>query len=137
MTTTSPMFGTDEILWYDNGKWGQAGYAIANPNGKVWTNNTVIYQFHELVGRNMFELMHRADVRFYAPPHKQFWFELHQLIVTRASGWPIGSGCRTIPTAWSCSTPARLRRSFWPGRFRFLASAYGSPTFASTRSSHC
>ncbi len=35
---------------------------IANPNGKAWTNNTVIYQFHELVGRNMFELMHRADV---------------------------------------------------------------------------
>ncbi len=39
-TTTSVTFGTDEILWYDNGKWGDAGYAIANPNGKIWTNNS-------------------------------------------------------------------------------------------------
>ena len=82
MTTTSLQFGTDEILWYDNGKWGETGYAIANPNGKIWTNNSVIFGFHSLVGRNMFELMHRSDVRFYGPPHKQFWFELHQLIVT-------------------------------------------------------
>jgi hypothetical protein len=69
-------------LWYDNGKWGQVGYAIANPNGKTWTNNAVIYQFHNLVGRNLFELMHRSDVRFYKPPHKQYWYDLHQLIVT-------------------------------------------------------
>ncbi len=41
MTTTTPQFGTDEILWYDNGRWGQCGYAIANPNGKAWTNNSV------------------------------------------------------------------------------------------------
>ncbi len=48
----------------------------------MWTNNSVIFQFHSLVGRNMFELMHRTDVRFYGAPHKQFWFDLHQLIVT-------------------------------------------------------
>ncbi len=39
MTNAAPMFSTDEILWYDNGKWGQCGYALANPNGKTWTNN--------------------------------------------------------------------------------------------------
>ena len=39
MTTDAPMFSTEEILWYDNGRWGEAGYAIANPNGKTWTNN--------------------------------------------------------------------------------------------------
>ena len=82
MNTDTPTFGTDEILWYDNGRWGEVGYAVANPAGKIWTNNSVIYGFHSLVGRNMFELMHRADVRFYRPPHKQFWFDLHQLIVT-------------------------------------------------------
>ncbi len=60
MSTAQPMFGTDEILWYDNGKWGQVGYAVANPNGKIWTNNSVIFQFHSLIGRNMFELMHRT-----------------------------------------------------------------------------
>lgn len=39
MSTAQPMFATDEILWYDNGKWGEVGYAIANPSGKIWTNN--------------------------------------------------------------------------------------------------
>jgi hypothetical protein len=30
----------------------------------------------------LFELLHRTDVRFYGAPHKQFWYDLHQLIVT-------------------------------------------------------
>lgn len=77
-----PTFDTDEILWYDNGKWGQAGYALPNPAGKTWTNNTVIYQLVQLIGRNMFELCHKPDVKFYSAPHKQFWYELHQLLVT-------------------------------------------------------
>jgi len=42
MNTVQPMFATDEILWYDNGRWGQCGYAIANPNGKTWTSNSFI-----------------------------------------------------------------------------------------------
>ena len=33
------------------------------------------------VGRNMFEIMHRPDVRFYAAPQKQFWFDLHQMLI--------------------------------------------------------
>jgi hypothetical protein len=82
MPNTTPQFGTDEILWYDNGKWGDAGYAIPNPGGKTWTNNSAIFMIHELVGRVMFELLHQQSVRFFVPPHKQFWFELHQMIVT-------------------------------------------------------
>jgi len=77
-----PEFDTDEPLWYDNGKWGRGGYACPNPGGKTWTNNSVIKQFVDLVGRNMFELSHREDVKFYAPPHFQFWFDLHQMIIT-------------------------------------------------------
>lgn len=85
MTTNAspfPTFDTDEILWYDNGKWGQAGYAVPNPGGKTWTNNTVIKQVFELVGRNLFELAHRPDCKFYVAPNKQFWYDLHQLLVT-------------------------------------------------------
>ncbi len=84
MTTAAkaPQFDTDEILWYDNGKFGNAGYAIPNPGGKTWTNNSVIFQIVQLVGRNLFELTHREDVKFYGAPHKQFWFDLHQLIIT-------------------------------------------------------
>lgn len=77
-----PKFDTDEILWYNNGKWGSAGYAIPNPAGKTWTNNSVVYAWTLGLGRMMFELAHRDDVRFFGPPHKQFWFDLHQTIIT-------------------------------------------------------
>lgn len=79
---STPVFDTDEILWYDNGRWGNAGYGLPNPGGKTWTNNSVIASLFDMFGRNMFELAHREDVKFYAPPHKQFWYDLHQLIVT-------------------------------------------------------
>lgn len=69
---TSEPFGTDEILWWNNGRWGEAGYAIANPGGKVWTNNQVIFAVHQLVGRELFALMHMPDVKFTRPPSKQF-----------------------------------------------------------------
>jgi len=75
-------FETEEILWYNNGRWGQAGYAITNPGGKTWTSNSVIYQIHSLVGRNLFELMHRPAVKFYVAPDKQWLYDLHQLLIT-------------------------------------------------------
>lgn len=79
----TPTFDTAEILWYDNGIWGQAGYAIPNPMRKTLTSNEDIYALHQLVGRTMFELLHRRDsVCFVAPPHKQFWFELHMMLIT-------------------------------------------------------
>lgn len=81
-TSTTPQFDTDEPLFYDNGKWGASGYAIPNPGGKTWTNNAIIYGFVEVVGRVLFELAHREDVKFYRAPHKQFWFDLHQMIIT-------------------------------------------------------
>jgi len=79
---TYPTFDTDEVLHYANGKWGESGYALPNPSGKTWTNNTVIYALVDTVGRNLFELAHRQDVRFYGAPHFQFWYDLHQLIIT-------------------------------------------------------
>lgn len=76
----SNMFATAEPLWFANGRWGECGYAIPNPMGKTWTNNPVIFGLVEMIGRNMFELMHRQDVRFYGPPLKQFWYDLHQMV---------------------------------------------------------
>lgn len=81
MVENQAKFGSDEVLWFNNGRWGEAGYAVPNPAGKTWTNNTVIFSIHQLLGRSMFELMHRVDVRFSSPPHKQFWFDLHQIIL--------------------------------------------------------
>ncbi len=82
MSTTFPTFDTDEVLHYNNGKWGAAGYACPNPGGKTWTSNSVISGLVDVIGRNIFELAHREDVKFYRPPHKQFWYDLHQMIIT-------------------------------------------------------
>lgn len=82
MADQYPTFDTDEILFYDNGVWGRAGYACPNPSGKTWTNNSVIYGMVDVVGRNLFELTHREDCKFYGAPHFQFWYDLHQLIIT-------------------------------------------------------
>lgn len=75
-------FQTDEPLWFDNGRWGEAGYAVPNPAGKTWTNNPVIFGLHTAIGRTMFELMHRQEAKFFAAPHKQFFWDLHQMVVT-------------------------------------------------------
>jgi len=76
-----PVFETDEILHYKNGKWGDAGYAIPNPAGKHYTVNIEIFQLHSVLGRSLFELTHREDAKFYSPPHKQYWYDLHQMLV--------------------------------------------------------
>ncbi len=80
-----PQYNTDEILWYDNGIWGDSGYAMWNPMGKTLTSNLDIYMMHSLMGKVMFDLMHRRDdVGFTTPPSKQWLYDLHQmLVVTR------------------------------------------------------
>ncbi len=78
--TQDIQFGSDEPLWYANGKWGDCGYAIPNPGGKTSTNNIDVFTLHELIGRNMFELCHREAVKFYTPPHKQYWWDLSQML---------------------------------------------------------
>lgn len=77
-----PKFDTDEILWYKNGIWGDAGYAIPNPMAKTITSNSDIYELHSLCGKTMFQLLHdRNNVAFTTPPSKQWLFNLHQMLV--------------------------------------------------------
>jgi len=80
-----PQFDTDEILWYNNGIWGDAGYAMFNPMGKTLSSNIDIFMMHSLCGKVLFELMHERDaVGFTGPPHKQWLYELYQMLfVTR------------------------------------------------------
>jgi hypothetical protein len=66
---------TEEILWFKDGRWGLSGYAIPNGQGKTWTNNSTIFKMHKLIGEMLFELMHRIDVQFTAPPHKDWFWE--------------------------------------------------------------
>lgn len=75
------VFATDEILWFNNGRWGAAGYAIPNPAGKVTTSNSVCHGLVFFIGRELFDLMHRPDVRFTRPPCKQFLYDVHKMVV--------------------------------------------------------
>lgn len=89
--TTGTMFGSDEILFFNNGRWGEAGYAIPNPGvefvgnkpkkGKLWTSNMVLFQICTTLGSSMFELMHREDVKFSRPPNVQFLFDVYQMCI--------------------------------------------------------
>lgn len=78
-----PRFNTDEVLWYKNGIWGDAGYAIPNPLGKTLTSNGDIFDLHATLGRVMFELLHQEDiVSFSRPPTRKQWlYDLHQMCV--------------------------------------------------------
>lgn len=75
------IFQTDEILWFNDGRWGACGYAMPNGQGKSWTVNSTIYHVHSLLGRTMFELMHREDVKFSRPPHKDWWWDWQLAII--------------------------------------------------------
>jgi len=72
---------TDEILWFKDGRWGMVGYAMPNGQGKTWTNNTTLFKMHKLLGATLFELMHRIDVQFTAPPHKDWFWEWQKALV--------------------------------------------------------
>ncbi len=72
---------TDEVLWFKNGRWGICGYALPNGQGKTWTNNGTIFKLHKMVGLTMFDLMHRVDVQFTAPPQKDWFWEWQKAMV--------------------------------------------------------
>lgn len=73
------VFGTDEILWYDNGRWGDCGYALPNPGGKLYCLNGTVWDFVNTVGRATFEIMHREDRRFVKPLPKDCVWDIWQL----------------------------------------------------------
>lgn len=80
---TTPQYNTDEVLWYDNGIWGDSGYAICNPMGKTLTSNEDIFDLHTTIGQVVFTLMHQADiVAFTRPPTRVQWlYDIHQMCV--------------------------------------------------------
>lgn len=76
------VFQTEEILWFNDGRWGLCGYAIPNSQGKTWTLNSELYHVHKLLGEMLFHLAHRESVRFKLPPHKDFWWDWHKALIS-------------------------------------------------------
>lgn len=73
-------FGTSEILWWKNGIWGEAGYAIPNDGGKPTTANESLWKIHSFIGRELFKLMHEPDVKFSRPFNAEWLFKLNKML---------------------------------------------------------
>ena len=74
-------FGSSEIWWWNNGIWGEAGYAIPNDGGKSVTGNETIWGVHKFIGSELFNLMHRPDVRFSRPFNAEWLYDLNKMLV--------------------------------------------------------
>lgn len=103
------LFQTDEILWFNDGRWGLAGYAIPNCQGKTWTNNANIFHLVDLIGRAAFHMGHQSAVQFEEPPHKDFWWEWQKALVSARSNLianRLDEGTdRNLPETHTTATP--------------------------------
>lgn len=73
-------FSSTEVLWWNNGIWGKAGYAIPNANGKYNTKNAIIHYLVTFLGRELFALMHRPDVKFRRPPNIAWLHDVAKMV---------------------------------------------------------
>lgn len=73
-------FASAEILWWENGIWGRAGYAIPNSGGKNTSGNEALLAIVRFIGRELFNLMHRPDVKFSRPFNAEWLFDLNKML---------------------------------------------------------
>lgn len=75
------LFGSDEPLWYRVGRWGDAGYAVPNLGGKLYTSNLVISELFNVVGLNLFAILHKPDARQNRPMNIGILRAVHNLVL--------------------------------------------------------
>ena len=78
-----PYFKTDQALWYNNGIWGELGYAVPNFGNDPATLNAGIHYLVAVMGRNLSAIMHHPDADSREPPRIKTLTRVHKLI-TRA-----------------------------------------------------
>lgn len=74
-----PITNTDAILHYNVGLFGEAGYAVPNWSNDVGSLNPTILDWTNLVGRNLFHIMHHEDVDLRIPPSINTIKRIHKL----------------------------------------------------------
>jgi hypothetical protein len=77
------MFKSDEILWYNNGVWGELGYACPNFGDDYSTLNSNIAYLVKSIGRNLQAVMMHRDADLTVPPTINTLTRVHKLC-TRA-----------------------------------------------------
>lgn len=80
-----PITNTDAVLWYNVGLFGEAGYAVPNWSNDVGSLNPQILDWVELVGRNLFHIMHHEDVDLRIPPSINTCKRVHKLYLRAAN----------------------------------------------------
>jgi hypothetical protein len=80
-----PPLNTDAVLWYNVGEFGAAGYAVPNWSDDVGSLNPHIINWVNLLGSNLFNIMHHDDVDLRIPPSVNTCKRIHKLYVRAAS----------------------------------------------------
>lgn len=75
------MVTSDTVRWYNVGKFGDAGYAVPAFGDDVSTLNPNISELTDLIGQNLFALMHQEDVDMRTPPSINSLRAVHSLYV--------------------------------------------------------
>lgn len=76
-----PVTNTDAVLWYNVGQFGQLGYAVPNFSNDVGSLNQNILDLVDLVGRNLFHIMHHQDADLTVPPSINTIRRVHRLYI--------------------------------------------------------
>ena len=76
-----PAFPSEAILWYNVGRWGELGYAVANFLDKPQSLNATILRLVDVVGKNLFTIMMSPDADQRTPPSINTITRIHRLVV--------------------------------------------------------
>lgn len=70
---------TDAVLWYNVQIFGELGYGVPNWSNDPGSLNPGILDYVDLVGRNLFAIMHHEDVDLNVPPSINTLRRIHRL----------------------------------------------------------
>lgn len=109
------VFRTDQALWYNNGVWGELGFAVPNFGDDQSTLNTSIHYLTSVMGRNLQAVMLHADADLRTPPSINTLTRVHKLIVRARSilaGRQVASGTPDMEATHS--SPAETEFIIFP-----------------------
>lgn len=72
---------SDAVLWYNVGVFGEAGYGVPNWSNDVGSVNPQILDLVDIVGQNLFNIMHHEDADMRIPPSINTLMRIHKLYV--------------------------------------------------------
>jgi hypothetical protein len=75
------MVTSDTVRWYNVGKFGEAGYAVPAWGNDISTLNPNIAELTDLIGQNLFALLHQEDADMHTPPSVNTLRAVHRLYV--------------------------------------------------------